>query len=144
SCTIGKIGSTNNLTVERTSTIKHLRLDMDILCRISREIVNQKGIKKYLLYRSNSSIYISSNKIKYFEYKYSKTGRRNFHLSGSENNTILKKIIAFSQEYKSFKQISDYIILKHPEYEVEEINTYIQELIDNNILLSNLEPNVTG
>src|SRR5690606_35206790 len=44
SCTIGKIDSTINLTVERTSTIIQLRLNMDILCRISREIVNRKGI----------------------------------------------------------------------------------------------------
>lgn len=142
-CSFGKIvDEDSNLTVTNEH-IKHLRLDMDVLCRLANRLKAEPAIRRNLHYRVNPVIYKTSGKqLKYIEYKYDQKGRRTFHLNKTPTNWIINEMLKIS-EAQSLEVIAERISSKF-QFELVEVYDYLNDLIANNVLLSSIEPNVTG
>jgi len=142
-CSIGKLSNTNSV-VEIDYEFDHkrnTRIDMNYLCSLVQQIENDFEIRKKLLYFPNNSIYKIGEELRYVEYKY-ENFRRNHYIISVDNSEYLDAILSFSKEGKSIKSISELIV--NDEISSKEAEDFINELINNQILTSNLMPNVSG
>ena len=120
---------------------RHTRLDMNYLCNLTQELGKATFLRKYLRYYPNSSMYYLGGKIRYVEYHYS-GGKRNHVLTMVDNNEYLAVIL---QKAQTGCYIDDLIaLLDDDSIDISEKRAFIDEIIDSQLLVSELEPAVTG
>lgn len=125
----------------QTSYTRYTRLDMSYLCTLSYDLTQNKNVKHELLFFPNSSIYTCADKYRYIEFKY-KNSQRLYHLMSVDANVYLQNILAKSEDGCTIKELANSIIEEDITY--AEALEFINELIDSQILISELDPNVTG
>lgn len=121
----------------------HVQLDMNVLFSITQEINKQPLNRQFFKYYPNTSIseYSYNETLKYIEYVY-KDGIRNHLLTSVTNSYYLELILNNSTKGKKIDELVNLLI----EEEIEEKDAYgfINNLIDAQILISELEPYTTG
>jgi len=121
--------------------IRDTKLDMHFLVSLSQYLSTEPKIKERLLFYPNTSIYKSGNKIRYVEYTYN-NGERDYINSSVSLSIELEKILDFSADGKTIEQLGE--ILINDDITVNEAKEFIEDLIDSQILISELEPHVSG
>ena len=141
-CTIGNINTTTNIVLSgATYNERHTRFDMNYLVALSQNLTKIEFIKKQLLFHPNKSMYEVADKIRYIEYYYI-NGKRHHQIVSINNSKYIKKIINFSKKGALMSDIVNEITSDTIDFETA--NNFILELIDNQVLISNLEPSITG
>ncbi|MDF2551630.1 MAG: lantibiotic dehydratase [Chryseobacterium sp.] len=131
----------NNLSDNSQLQVRDTKLDMHLLVSLSKILEKNPDIRSQLLYFPNNSIYKIGKRIRYVEYEY-KEGKRDYIISSAPLSAELSKILDFSKRGKTIFQIAE--ILTGNDISNEEAKEFIEELIDNQVLVSELEPNVSG
>ena len=139
-CSITRWTKDSNPVVLGESTRK-TRLDMQYLCDLIRKLNKNKELRTQLLYFPNTSHYQIGNEIRYSEYEFIH-GIRQHHLSSTEYSEYLETILDHSKEGSLFENLI--AILKGKGIDEDEAYIYINELIDSQLLVSELEPKITG
>ncbi len=143
-CTVGRVtADMEMLEIPREGLMKHLRLDMDFLCDLANRMKAVPELRRHLVYYPNSAIYNLKGNTKYIEYKYGGQGNRSFHLSRIKPNTVMREILRLAANGLEYGSICDGIIQLY-DFERQDVEGYLDTLIGNNVLYSNIEPNVTG
>jgi hypothetical protein len=130
-----KLSDNNQLKVRDT------KLDMHLLVSLAKTLEKNPDIRSQLLYSPNNSIYKTGKKIRYVEYEY-KEGKRDYIISSAPLSEELSQILNFSKQGKTISQIAK--ILISDEIDHKEAEDFLEELIDNQVLVSDLEANVSG
>lgn len=120
----------------------HIRPDMQFLCSISEQISKDPSVREKLKYFPNTSLYDFANTYRYIEFFTNTEGIRKYRLQSSAKTPELEKILqqAISGVFLS-ELIDDLIKCGHAE---EDANSYLTALVDNQVLVGELEPNVSG
>lgn len=121
--------------------VRDTKLDMHFLVGLSTHLINTPEIKEKLLFFPNNSMYKVGRKIRYIEYEYT-AGKRDYIISSAPLSKELQEVLYFSKHGKTSVQIAE--MLTNNEVSQEEAKEFIEELIDNQALISELEPNVSG
>lgn len=121
--------------------IRDTKLDMHFLVGLAQHFVQIPEIRNYLLFFPNNSIYQVGNKIRFVEYEYTKE-KREYIISSAPLSKALQQVLNFSVQGKTMLQIAKCII--DDDITQEEAIEFIEELIDNHVLVSELEPIVSG
>lgn len=141
-CAIGAINDSTNLVLEDVSeNLRHTRFDMNFLAALSYNIANVDFIKQQLIFSPNKTIYKVGKNIRYIEYLY-KNGKRNHQIASLYNSKHIAKILNFSENGAFFKDIAKSITDEN--IDIELANAFINNLIENQILTSNIEPSIVG
>lgn len=141
-CSIGRIGDKTKVILDDISLYKRsTRLDMNYLCALIQYIEQLPEIKKQLRFFTNDSIYPFGDKIRYVEYYYRKTNRIH-NIESVEKTDYLCEILEAAQSGKTIEELSNLLI--DEEITFDDAKEFINELIDNQLLKSALEPSVTG
>lgn len=119
----------------------HIRLDMNFVCFLIKNIENIPEIRQNLLFYPNDTIYKVGKKFRYIEYVQD-INTRKYQISSVENNIYLNKILKIVKKGISFENLIQYI--KNFGYDFEIAKKFIEELIKSQILISDLLPIVTG
>jgi len=124
---------------------RYTRLDMHYLCALAQDIGKKEEIRKNVKYYPNSSLYVLGDQLRYVEYFYKKS-KRIHQISSVDFSEYLEKIITLAQKGVLFEELSSLVIRMLPEENIspEEAEGFITELIGNQILISDLEPEITG
>lgn len=133
-----------NTDNEQLSTDNHLRdtkLDTHLLVSLAKTLESNSDIKCKLQYFPNSSIYKIGKKIRYVEYEY-KNGKREYIISSAPLSEELQQVLDSTKQGKTITETAK--ILVNEEINHEDAKEFIEELIDNQVLVSELEPNVSG
>lgn len=138
---------TGTLT-ERTSVIlkdsvsfgRQTRFDMNYLCALAQDLQKIPGIRNHLLFYPNTSIYKTGNKYRYVEYRYNNAKRKHFVVAIDETD-YLNRIMKLATNGAPFSTMAD--ILTDGDITIEDAENYIYELIESQVLISDLEPSVT-
>lgn len=117
------------------------KLDMHFLVGLAQSFAVLPKIKSQLLFFPNNSIYRVGDKIRYVEYEFH-NGKREYIISSAPFSEELEQVLHFSKESKTILQIAE--ILVTDEITLEDASEFIDELIENQVLVSELEPNVSG
>ncbi|KMQ66480.1 hypothetical protein ACM46_02805 [Chryseobacterium angstadtii] len=121
--------------------LRDTKLDMHFLVSLAQHFVKTREIRDQLLFYPNNSIYKIGNRIRYIEYQYTH-GKRDYIISSAPLSEELQQVLEFSRSGKTIHEIAE--ILVNEEITKEEALEFIEELIDNQLLVSQLEPNVSG
>lgn len=124
-----------------SSWIRDTKLDMHFLVTLSKNFEKNPKIKNKLFYFPNTSIYRVGNKIRFVEYEFLE-GKRDYIISSAPISEELEQILKFSTSGKTIFQLKE--ILTNKDVTGEDAEEFVQELIDNQVLVSELEPNVSG
>lgn len=141
---IGEWNNNNNIVFD--SEIKNFinrktRLDMNVLCSLAQELSKLEYIKPYLKFYPNTSIYPIGENYRYVEYYYQNTIR--FHkINKVDFSEYLQRILNACKIGLTKQQISNLLISES--IDEQEATTFVDELISAQLLVSEIEPTVTG
>lgn len=127
----------NNFDSEPKADVK---LDFAVLYEFwERQLKNDTNNEQ--LFQSNASLYLNSIDFRYIK-KLVDGNRMKFSVVSVEKNQILRSLITFCRKPKSHKQILNFLIKKN--VFPDDAKKFIQDLVDEDILVSTLSPNITG
>jgi hypothetical protein len=136
---VGEMSDFELVDAERYS--RYTRLDMNYLCNLAQDICKLPEARKYLKYYPNSSLYPTGDRLRYVEYYY-KNSRRIHNISAIDNSEYINIILEKSRTGAKIAELAT--LLTDNDITLEDATAFIHELIDNQILTSELEPAVTG
>lgn len=145
-CTVGTFAQKNNTIIPEIEKTRYFfkrstRPDMDFLCEYANHLSKRNNIKQFIKFYPNSTLYKFSNTYRYVEYYYSGNSRL-YQISSVQHSTYLELVLAKSKSGEEFTNLVNVLI--SPDINYEEAEYFINELIENQILTSELEPSVTG
>ena len=141
-CSLGVFADETNIIIEQAQNHnRHTRLDMNYLVSLSQSLAKDDIIRNRINFFPNSSIYKLGDKIRYVEYYY-QNGQRKHNIVAIDTSKYLE-IILDKANYGS--TINELMFLLIDDDITEEIAfEFVWDLIQNQILISELEPSVSG
>ncbi|WP_345990742.1 lantibiotic dehydratase [Chryseobacterium sp. Chry.R1] len=118
-----------------------VKFDMEFLYQLSDYVEKQEYVFPYLKYKPNNSLYKLGNKYRYVEVSLEQGGK-SYDLSSVEYSEIIEELLKFSREGRYIHEMIDFDLIK--DYSYEERSSFIKELIDAQIFMSELKPSTTG
>lgn len=124
-----------------TNYTTHTQFDMQFWTHWLQELGKEEAVRQHLIYYPNSAMYKIGDFFRYIEYRFVNK-RREHTIAAIRNNQFVERIHAVSTTGKTRQELVKSII--DDASEQEEAMAFINDLIDNQFLVSNLEPTVTG
>ncbi|HXA18365.1 MAG TPA: lantibiotic dehydratase [Thermoanaerobaculia bacterium] len=145
-CTAGRVGTPNRLRLpEQRAYRRHSRLDMAYLFSLSEELNQDRELRRSLRYRPNTSIYRAAGRLRYAEARLNGS-LLNYHLIAVEPDEYLDAALALAADGATPDEIAAAVAASDPDGEIsiDDAAAYVSELIDSQLLVSELWPTVTG
>ncbi|MFD2786281.1 lantibiotic dehydratase [Hymenobacter rubripertinctus] len=140
-CCVLRWGSTDHVELQAGQHRRHTRLDMHYLCALAQHLAEHDSVRHRLRYWPNSSWYRIGEEIRYVEHQYLPTERIH-QISSLEANAHLEQVLAACTDGSSYAALLTR--LAPDEADQEEAATFLDALITAQVLVSELEPTVTG
>ncbi|ASZ09992.1 lantibiotic dehydratase [Chitinophaga pendula] len=124
---------------------RQVRLDMDFLCILVQHIQQDPAIRRCLYYHVNTSLYDLGGEYRYYECYFEELHKK-YQVSAITGSVLLEKILDGCSQHQnglSFTTISTFI-RDSGQVEIEEATAFTEELIQHQILVSNLTVQITG
>jgi len=122
--------------------VLHLRPDMQYLCTLSEALMREKYIREALKFYPNSSLTKVGEEYRFVEYFTDEEGIRKYQLQRTDHKAELEKILETAISGTGLTGLANSLI-KHG-ISSQDAKKYINILIDNQVLVSSLEPIVSG
>lgn len=120
---------------------RHTRLDMEYLCSLVAEIERRPEIRCALSFRTNSSLYCAADRWRFAEAR--GAGRaRSYQLVAIDDCPYLRAVLDRAATGGTPTELA--AALEPLGIATDDALTFVDELIDNQLLTSDLEPAVTG
>ncbi len=140
-CSVGRWEEGRTKVVLDSTISRHTRLDMHYLCALSQQLAAKPGIREYLRYLPNNSIYEIGDEMRYVEYQYV-NGKRLHQISSVSSSDYLKRILAAAADGVTLGQITAMLLTE--DVLQEEADAFADEIIGAQLLVNELEPAITG
>ena len=137
-CSTGTIADETEIRLKENFAA-HTQFDMQFWIALLQKIGQNKNFQKQVLYFPNSSLYQVGNFYRYVEYKYVDK-KREHSISSVRKSPFLDTILEHSKKGAKIDDLAGLIV--ESESEKEEAIAFIEELIDNQILISQIEATV--
>jgi lantibiotic biosynthesis protein len=139
---IGTIGNSTALQIgHHNQHTKYSRLDMNYMAELVNAIQKITGVKKYLQYFSNNSLHTSGNKYRYITYQ-TANKKRQYEVASTLADVYIEKIWQKALDGATIDELIK--TLENEEIASTVAALFIDELIENQVLVSELEPTITG
>ncbi|MFL6237234.1 MAG: lantibiotic dehydratase family protein, partial [Thermoanaerobaculia bacterium] len=149
-CSTGRVetapGTPTRIAVgPRSSYERHTRLDMDYLFALCEDLARDPEVRAALTYRPNSSLYRAAGRLRYAEARLDNKVRSH-HLVAVDSNDYLEEALRRAEGGATAREIAEALVAFDPDGEVtiDEAREFVTELIDSQILVSDLSTPVTG
>lgn len=139
-CATGSWGDSSNI-VTNASLKRHTRLDMNYLCALAQQLNTNAEVLPLLHFYPNNSMYVFGGALRYVEYKYV-NNRRVHQITSVDNSEYLRKVIAAAQNGATIAELA--ALLVDDEITIDDATGFVKELISSQVIVSELEPAVTG
>lgn len=120
---------------------RHTRLDMNYLCALAQQLNSHPALLPRLKFYPNNSTYIVGETMRYVEYSYV-NNRRIHQITSVQYSNYLAQVLKLSEQGARIDDLATSLI--SDEISKEEAEDFIKELIQSQLLVSELEPAVTG
>jgi lantibiotic biosynthesis protein len=141
-CVVGSISKNTEIRLFPLENFhRHTRLDMNFLCALSLDLSRNTEIKKKLQYFPNTSLYPLGDKYRYIEYHFEKT-RRMHHTVSIQKSTFIDCVLEKCKNGAAYQELIKSV--ESDDVSFEDAVDFIDELITNQVIVSELEPSTTG
>lgn len=143
-CSVGrwsKEAESNIIFSRDKQLIRHTRLDMDYLCALAQHLEKIPVIREQLIFYPNTSLYKISDEWRFVEYHYA-GGKRQHQISAALKSDYLDLVLQSSMAGMPYQEICG--LLTNEEITLHEAAAFVDELIECHLLISELEPAITG
>ncbi|MBD2754055.1 lantibiotic dehydratase [Spirosoma validum] len=117
------------------------RLDMQYVAELTAQLINIPAIRNQLRFYPNTSLYAVGDTYRYLESRPMDTNRRYF-LSAIKSTDYVTTILQAAQTGRTLDELKNE--LHDPDLTDELIVDFLEQLVDAQLLVSELEPTVTG
>ncbi len=149
-CSVGAVeaapGSPTRIAVgPRAGYERHTRLDMDYLFALCEDLGRDPAVRAALTYRPNSSLYRAAARLRYAEARLDNK-IRSHHLVAVDSNDYLEEALRRAEGGATAQEVAEALVAFDPDGDVsiDEASEFVTELIDSQILVSDLSTPVTG
>jgi len=139
-CSIGTLGGA--FQIDGESVHRKTKLDMYYSAALAIRISTLPFVTPHLKFYPNSSLYTLADSLRYIEYKY-KNNRRIYQIVSVENSEHLTSLLNKARMGVSYINLSSQLI-NDWEVSKDDAEEFLNELIDSQILVSELEPAAVG
>lgn len=141
-CSVGTFGDRTELTLgPRTAYRRHTRLDNDYLFALIAALEADPRVRPSLAWRPNSSLYRAAGRWRYAEARLSGT-LRSYHLVAVDDTDALGETIARAERGAGVEELARPLV--DGDVTLEEARAFVEELIEAQLLVSDLALQVTG
>src|SRR4051812_17081272 len=141
-CSVGTIGRETRLAVEaRAGYRRNTRLDMDYLVALAEALEREPALRSSLTFRPNSSLYGVAGRLRFTEYRRNGKGRSHCTV-GVEDSDSLRQALARARDGVRPGELAAALVEGDPDAPLAAAEEYVGELIDSQVLVSELAPSV--
>ncbi|MDV7696963.1 lantibiotic dehydratase family protein [Chryseobacterium soli] len=142
---VGQLDTETNIQLKELSSYKrYTRLDMQYLSSLSQKLIANKSLRNHLIFNPNNTLYKIGQQYRYIEYRYSAGLKRSYHIEAIEADEYFEYIIKTASGGLTVDNLITALIKYDSDIDEKEAKNYINLLIDNQILVSNIDPVVIG
>jgi hypothetical protein len=142
SCVTGQLEEDTQIEFSKVqSHTRATRFDMSFLAQLQLELLKDPTIRNALIFYPNTSLYGIGDHYRYIEYTFHNK-QRTYALEGIIVNEYIAQVLEAASNGKTIADLS--LAINDVEITSEERTEFIHQLIDNQILVSELELTVTG
>lgn len=139
---VGKVGATSRIELDGTSRNRtRTRLDMNFLCALCQQISEIEEFNDSLRYFPNTSLYRYAGGYRYIEYKYVGPKRKHY-LAEVEQTDYLEQILIKAGPGVLKEELIQF--LTDEGFDKADAVSYLTGLIKNQVIVTELDPSVTG
>jgi thiopeptide-type bacteriocin biosynthesis protein len=141
-CTTGTIDTQTRLHLQARERYQpHSRLDMDYLWALAEAVERDPRLRRALTYEPNSSLYEAAGRLRLAETRLTATGR-SYHLVAFDKSPYLTAALEQARGGAALQAVAG--VLTDDEISQAEAEEYVHELVDNQLLVTDARPLVTG
>lgn len=143
-CTVGGIGPAAKLALPaRAKYTRHTRIDSEYLCGLIDALERDTTIRPLLRWHSNSSLYRVGDRLHLAEWKTGEQGRT-YQLVAVDRTEYLDLALMRAASAATISEIAGALTEADAEITLEDAAEFVNELIESQILVSELELCLTG
>ena len=120
----------------------HTRLDHLVLHQLAQQLMNIPAVQARLRYLPNNSLYPLHDELRYVEYTLT-NHKRDYTLSAVTASESLETVLEYCRSGACLAELANHLVHTY-HVESEEAEAYVRELIASQLLVSELEPAITG
>jgi thiopeptide-type bacteriocin biosynthesis protein len=140
--TTGTIGAQTRLHLQaRERYQRRSRLDTDYLWALAEAVERDPQLRKIFVYEPNSSLYEAAGRLRLAESRLGDNGR-SYHLVAIDKSPYLTAALERAQGGAALEAVAE--VLVDGEISQAEAEEYVAELADNQLLVTDARPLVTG
>jgi thiopeptide-type bacteriocin biosynthesis protein len=141
-CSVGQLGSETRLELApRQAYHRHARLDGDYLAALTEKLASEPAVRETLTYQPNSSLARLAGRLHYVKSRMKERARL-YDLAAAEGSEELEATLARAVPGASLAQLAAALVCD--EVDLAEARAFIDELVDCQLLVPRLVPQVTG
>lgn len=139
---VGRFSDHSSIKINKALMHKlFVRPDMQYQCTLVEKLSRDQSVWEGLKFYPNTSLYKIGNACRYIEYFTSEEGIRKYQLQEIQASEAIDIVIDKAHDGKSIAELAN--ALSDHGAELDDCLNYIHTLIDNQVIVSNLEPMVT-
>ncbi|MGO8995700.1 MAG: lantibiotic dehydratase [Polyangiaceae bacterium] len=145
-CSVGTLGKDTRLTLApRALYQRHTRLDTHYLGALCEALEKRPEVRAAMRFHPSSGLFRSAGQLRYAESRIDpETRDRTFSLVSVESTPYLEETLARAERGKTPDELARALVDADAEVSLDEAHAYVDQLIDSQILVSDLAPPVTG
>ncbi|MBV7529437.1 lantibiotic dehydratase [Chitinophaga sp. sic0106] len=138
----GVVGEQTVVHFSEQGMQRHVRLDMAYLYDVMTELLKSPEVKQQSVFVPNKTIYASGNRLRYIEVRYASNGMKSHTIAEIEQDEMISYLLSATMAGCRYSDIV--ALVREQGYDQTESGAYVDTLIENQLLVMELEPNVTG
>ncbi len=140
----GTIGEKTTLSLDSWHTKRcNARLDSQLLFKIVESLLKKSAVRSFVHWFPNSTLYLIAKEWRYIE----RIGVKDWHtyrLSCIESDDVVDTILAQCKHGVTLAELRALIHSLDSDYSRDEVDAFIEDLIESQVLSSDLEPPISG
>lgn len=142
-CGIVEWGKHDDILQAPGNLFRKTRLDMHFSCNLVSEISKLPSVRTHLKFFPNTSLYTIGDRFRYVEYLYLEA-KRNYQISAVDHSEYIDLVLQGAKNGASIQQLATLLLHYDNELSASETEQFIGEIINAQLLVSELEPTVSG
>jgi len=135
-------GPTNITLNPSSSHTKHIRIDSNYLTAIIQAITKTEPVARRIRLYANNSLYRLADSFRYVEYAI-KQNIRKYQISSIDNSDYIASLLRHAASGATIEELTT-LLIGLEDVSHEEATQFVMELWNSQLLVSELEPRVTG